>query len=203
MGIFKRWFGKKPNEAAPDDEAGLFEPRMPEVDEPPFIEEVFERARQSARDGSVEAGAPEGQRHIVVVTPGRLLLLQRAPAPGTMSAEKTAPAESFMPREPARNIAVISYTELLAVRSDIWKAIPFAGILTALAYIGHAVWIFEGHPSALAAGCRDADILIVDDGMIPFLQEDWADVAAGAMRREEIFVHMRSTFSLGRVVRTR
>jgi hypothetical protein len=53
-----------------------------------------------------------------------------------------------------RNIAAIAYTELSGLRSDISKTIPFFGILLGFAYIGHAVWIFEGHGSALVAGCR-------------------------------------------------
>ena len=78
-----------------------------------------------------------------------------------------------MPSSVKRNIAVIANTELQAVTKEISKAIPFVGMLMGFAYIGHAVWIFEGHPDALEAGCRDADVLIVDGGMAPFLSKDW------------------------------
>jgi hypothetical protein len=61
------------------------------------------------------------------------------------------------------------------------------------------VWIFEGHPSALAAGCRDADVLVVDGAMADLMQQDWIPVAAGTMRNPQILVHNRATFSLERV----
>ena len=72
---------------------------------------------------------------------------------------------------------------------------PFLGLLLGLAYIGHSVWIFEGHPSALAAGCRNADVLIVDGDMVPHLQEDWTAVASSVMRHREIYVHDRASSS--------
>ena len=67
------------------------------------------------------------------------------------------------------------------------------------AYIGHAVWIFEGHDSALQAGCREANLLIVDSGMLPFLSEDWIQVAQNVMCNKEIYVHDRATFRLTRL----
>ena len=54
-----------------------------------------------------------------------------------------------------------------------------------------AVWVFEGHPSALSAGCREADVLIVDGAMVPHLQQDWIAVASSAMKHPEIYVHDR------------
>jgi hypothetical protein len=59
--------------------------------------------------------------------------------------------------------------------------------------------VFEGHPSALAVGCRDAELLIADNAMMPFLQEDWVTVAVGAMKRPLIFAHERAAFSLRRL----
>src|SRR5260370_15292998 len=43
------------------------------------------------------------------------------------------------------------------------RAIPFFGLLMGFSTIGHAVWIFDSSASGvLAAGCREADVLIVD-----------------------------------------
>ena len=61
------------------------------------------------------------------------------------------------------------------------KAIPFLGFLIALGYAGHRVWMFEGHPSALAAGLEHAAILLLDSGMLPLLQTDWMSVAQRMM----------------------
>jgi hypothetical protein len=51
------------------------------------------------------------------------------------------------------------------------------------------VVLFEGHPTALAAGLTGADLLIVDAGMIPFLQKDWLEVALQVMWTSEIRVY--------------
>ncbi len=98
--------------------------------------------------------------------------------------------------QPQKRVAAIGYTDLTALRTDISKAVPFLGMLLGLAYIGHAVWLFEGHPSALTHGSRDADVMIVDGGMVPHLQPDWQMVAGRAMRRPEIYIHDRATFRL-------
>ncbi len=39
------------------------------------------------------------------------------------------------------------------------------------------VWVFEGHADALAEGFKRAQIAIVDEGMLPFLPQGWAQVA--------------------------
>jgi hypothetical protein len=98
-----------------------------------------------------------------------------------------------------RKIAVISYTELKAVKASLAKAIPFFGMLVGMAYIGHAVWIFEGHASALAAGCKEADVLIVDSGMLPHLTPDWQAIAAGSAPKIQVYVHDRTNHSLRKV----
>lgn len=117
-----------------------------------------------------------------------------------MPRSQVAPIERMISPEVKRNIAVIAYTELEAVTTDISKTIPFFGLLMGFAYIGHSVWIFEGHASALAAGCRHADVLIVDGGMVPYLTEDWTSVAASVMRNAEIYMHDRRTYSLRKVI---
>jgi hypothetical protein len=89
-------------------------------------------------------------------------------------------------------VAAIAYTDLntlmgkdriLSVQ-NVTAVIPFLGFLLGFGYIGHAVTIFEGHPSALAIGLQGAD-------MLPFLQQDWADVADRVMRKPDIFVFGR------------
>jgi len=174
---------------------GLFEPRMPEVDAPATLPQVFDQARAAAGAGAGQ-GSGTATRSVVVVTPGRLLMLQPCPPPGAMPAPQVADIQKLIAPQPQRHIAAISYTEIGAVKADIAKAIPFIGILLGFAYIGHAAWVFEGHPSALAHGCREADVLLVDGGMLPHLQSDWRAVASGAMRRPEIYVHDRATYRL-------
>jgi hypothetical protein len=176
--VFNRWFGRH----KADDQLG-----MPDVEEPPDIEEVFASARGQSR------------QQVVIVTPGRIFMFQPCPASGAMSADKVASIEQMMPSKVKRNVAAIAFTELGGLVADASKAIPFLGILLGFAYIGHAVWVFEGHPSALAAGCRDAEVLIVDGAMVPYLQSDWVAVASSVMKRPEIYVHDRATYSLRKV----
>jgi hypothetical protein len=185
--------------AATSDES-IFVPRMPEVDQPANLGAVFERVRATAAAGAPGAGGVV-RRCVAVVTPGRALVLQPCPAPGTQPVERVAAIEKMIPAAPQRNIAVIGYTELTAVKANIVKAIPFIGMLLGIAYIGHIVWVFEGHATALAEGCRNADALLVDSGMLPHLPADWQAVASTTMRRREIYVHDRATFRLVPAVR--
>ena len=169
---------------------------MLKVDFPPRIEASFERARQAA------ANAMPGKanhRCVAVVTPGRMVMLHPCAAPGTMAPTAVALVEKIFSSQTKRQVAVIAYTELAALRADLMKTIPFFGLLTGLAYIGHAVWVFEGHSSALAAGCREAELLIVDGHMMPFLVGDWLVTASKVMRRPLVFAHDRATFSLRRL----
>ena len=50
--------------------------------------------------------------------------------------------------------------------------------------------------SALRAGCRDADVLIIDGAMQHLLAEDWQETACSVMRSPNILVHDRDTFQL-------
>lgn len=192
--MLKRLFQRLTAGASADT---LFQARMPEVDQPADLSDIFDQARSAAAGA---APAPVGSgHHVVIVTPGRILMFQPCPAPGSMPEEQVATIKRMIPPEPQRNIAAISFTELAAVRANLSKAIPFAGMLMGFAYIGHAVWVFEGHPSALALGCRQADALLVDGAMVPHLQSDWQTVASKAMRRPEIYVHDRQAFTLRRL----
>ena len=175
----------------------IFQPHMPDVDGSPKIEEIFDKARKAAAEDTTPTKGKN--RHVVVVTPGRMLMLQPCPAPGKMNKEAVESVEKIMSSKTKRNVAVIAYTQLDALQAGLAQAIPFFGLLMGLAYIGHSVWVFEGHSSALVAGCREADLLIVDNQVVPFLQEDWINVASTAMRRPLIFAHERATFSLRRL----
>jgi hypothetical protein len=168
---------------------------MPEVDVPKNIEEIFRQARRAAR-GELRPAGKESGAYLVLVTPGRMILFQPCPPRGSMSETQVAMIGKIISPKIKRNIAVIAYTELKAVKSDLNKAIPFIGMLMGLAYIGHAVWLFEGHASALAAGCRDADVLFVVGEMVTHLQDDWAQIAASTMRHQEIYIYDCKTFAL-------
>ncbi len=165
----------------------LFFPRMPEVYDHDDIEAVFARARAAA--GEPKLG-DDGvyRRQIIIVTPGRLLIGKDCPLPAQLNPEQIALLEKFVPRQPVLQIGVITYTLLEALKKDIRQAIPFVDYLLGFSTLGHSVWIFEGHPAALAAGCRSADLLLIDSAMLPELEKfpDWRETALKAMRGKEI-----------------
>lgn len=172
----------------------ILQPRMPDVDIRPDIDMIFDRARAAADKSTVDA---EGlfHRQVIIVTPGRLLIGKECPLPGEFPGGELERLINLLPVNPPRSIAVIAYTFLEALKQDLLKAIPFFGYLMGFAAIGHKVWIFEGHPSALAAGCRDADLLMVDGGLLPDLEKNinWQQEALSVMRGSEIKIIPRET----------
>jgi hypothetical protein len=171
-----------------------FEPHMPEVDEVPDIADRFAVARRVTRgEETLRPDHPPepGQRHVVLITPGRMLMQQPCPPPGSVDQSMIASIEQLAPGDKPLNITVIALNEIQAVLTDVSKAIPFFGYLLGLCYVGHNVTIFEGHSSALAAGCADADLLIADAAMIPFLQEDWLKVAFSSGTAQRLLVFYR------------
>jgi hypothetical protein len=168
-------------------------PRMPEVAVAGDIEEVFAKVRQAAAG----EGGPRG---LVLVRPDRRFLLMPALEASPQLTEMAAGMERMIPSDVKRNIAVIADTAFAAGAApdleQASKGIPFLGLLTGLSYIGHSVWVFEGHASALTAGCRQADVLIVDGAMTKHLMKGWEETAAAVMRNANILVHDRSSFKL-------
>ena len=165
----------------------IFFPKLPEADIRPDIESVFSKARVAA-DESREDEDGLFRRQVIMFTPGRLLISKVCPLPSEIPANELLRLTSLIPPQPPKNISVITYTYLEALKKDILQAIPFFGFLLGFAAIGHRVWVFEGHSSALQAGCREADLLIVDGGILPFLGDEmeWRTLAAGVMRVKEI-----------------
>jgi len=99
--------------------------------------------------------------------------------------------EKILPSSGLCNVVAIAFTDVRAPGrfEDVAKAIPFIGFLMGFAYIGHSVVVFEGHPSAFTKAMSETDLLLADAQMIPFLQEDWLDVAFKVMRKPEIRVY--------------
>jgi hypothetical protein len=161
-------------------------PHMPEVDAQQNTEQIFLKARQLV--SAHNQGDHPDQRYIVLITPGRLLLPLACPSPGTATAEMLQAVENLAPSAHPQQISVIAFTQIFPLNDQgpittrtVLHVIPFLGYLLGLGYIGHTVTIFEGHPSALVAGCRDSDLLVVDKAMVPHLQKDWVEVVFKAM----------------------
>lgn len=183
------------------DAAERCRPRMPEVDRlaPERLESVFHLAfTQPSSSG------------VVIVTSGRLqaemALPQNASLPSDLAESGKKLASDLFGAARNLHVLVISYAPTDALTADesvmrLAECIPFLGILLALGSAGHRIVVFEGHPSALPIAARDADVLLVDDGMAPFLQSDWQAVARKAMKPEaRILVHRRSDYQLTELV---
>jgi hypothetical protein len=168
--------------------------RMPEVSSRSDIQEVLAKVRKDARSGG-----------LVILKPDRTHLVMPRLAESDELRKMAEHMDRMVPASTKRNIAAIAHTIFecppgaAPTLPDISNAIPFLGILVGLSYIGHAVWVFEGHPSTLAAGCREADLLVVDSVMRPLLAPGWEADAAAAMRNPNILVHDRATFRLAAI----
>jgi hypothetical protein len=182
----------------------VFTPHMPGVDLLSDMDALFDNVRHSLLTGEyLSENEEKGQRAIAIVTPGRMTMLVPCPTPGSMPSKDVASMTSLMPPEPPLNIAVVSYTFLEALMQDTPRCIPFLGYLSAWGYVGHSVVVFEGHSSAFEHGVRNCDVLLVDSGMLPFLQANWVEVAHRVMRPgPKIFVHKRDTYTLIPVVKS-
>ncbi len=168
-------------------ENDIFYPHMPEVFIREDIETVFARARASAAEPS-QAADGIYHRQVIIVTPGRLLIGKDCPLASDLTPEQLAVLEKLVPCKPVIQICAIAYTQLDALKEDMRRAIPFIDYLLGFAALGHSVWVFEGHPGALAAGCREADMLLVDSGMLPALEknQNWRETVSRVMRRPDI-----------------
>ena len=188
----------------PPDPQDLFEPRMPQVDVPADMAAVFSKARTEVAAGGPQRGLDQDQRCIGVLTPGRMVMFVPAPRPGSVSAGHVEMVRKLVPSDRPLNITAIGYTHLEALTKDLAKCIPLVSQLLGLAYIGHNVIVFEGHPTAFEEGVRGADALLVDSGMMPFLHEGWASAAFRVLRNGgRIFAQDRRTGNLMRVIASR
>ncbi len=154
------------------DSDALFQVHMPEVDIRPGLGDIFIQAKKLAQEETVLADKSH-LRHVVIISPGRLLLVKDSYPAGTLPSGSRQTLENLLPSDHPLKIAVIAYTQMDALRTDIRKAIPFFDYLLGFAYLGHAVWVFEGHSSVLEMGCRDADLVLVDQRLLEFLDQNW------------------------------
>jgi hypothetical protein len=157
------------------------------------IEGIFVKARAMAAGSSLD---PSSSRQVVIVSPEGKLIVQPAPRPGSVSEAQVASCRRLIAPEPRRTVAVIADAKVSGSVEQVNETIPVIGLLTGLAYIGHCVVVFDGQLSMVADGCRDSDVLIIDDAVLPRLQDEWYPIATKVMRRPEIYVHDRKAYTL-------
>ena len=167
----------------------VFEPHRMGVELFDDMDAYFASARrisggEEPKFEQVPAGKVEmGKTGIAIVTPGRLIMFDPCPLPGSVPEDRVDAIRQIMPADPKLTISAIANTRIDALVEDIDRAIPFRGLLNGSAYLGHNVIVFEGHPSAFESGVRGSDALVVDSAMKPFLPKDWIDVARRVMNQ--------------------
>jgi len=156
-----------------------FSPRMPAVDSDMLTEELLIIAQDMAEIQS--------KRHLVIITPGRLIKTSDTlPVRETLASEFVSMLESIAPSNKRWNIIAVGMTEFRAFNASPNNSVPFLYLLHGFVQIGHAVILFEGHPTGFTQMCRNRDLLVVDSEMIPFLQSDWIEAAKSTMRTPNI-----------------
>ena len=153
------------------------------------IEQIFEGIRQRAAQRQLVIQRSDGRQM-------RLPAMAKEAAPP----QAVAAVERLLPSTAQRNVAVIANTSWSITEKpnvqDAANAIPFLGLLMGFAAIGHAVWVFDGSAPVLAAGCRDADLVIVDADRLEAMPENWQNRVELVMRTQRILVYDRATRQL-------
>ena len=168
------------------DQKGVSHPR--DESAAPAMELAFAKARKESAS----------ERAIAIVRSDLHVLFYPAPPMGSVPEAAVKSVSAMVPPGVRRNIAVIADTSFAREGqkmdlAEIGRVLPFFGILIGFSYIGHAVWIFDADGPMVAAGCREADVLVVDSGVAGRLGKDWGLAAAGAMRNGNILVMDRAT----------
>jgi hypothetical protein len=97
----------------------------------------------------------------------------RAPLPGTVSEDPVDGSRRLIPPKPRPIVVAVADTRVSGSIQVINKTIPFIGLLTELAYIGHCVIVFDGQMQQIEEACRDADVLIIDSDILSRLDHEW------------------------------
>jgi hypothetical protein len=166
-----------------------FSPRMPDVDADMLTDELLTIAQDMAEIKS--------KPKLVIITPGRLIKTSD-PLPGreTIEPKFLSMLEEIAPSSNRWNVLAIGMTEFRAFNASPHNSVPFLNLLHGFAQIGHAVILFEGHPSGFTRMCQNRDLLVVDSQMMPFLQSDWLEVARSTMRTPTILKVNRKGMSV-------
>ncbi len=180
-----------------------FEPHMPAADRLVDMGGFFTELRRRLASGEPisEATRPGERELALVMAPGREIMIQPVARP--TDPELVQGARRMFQARGDLQVTAISLTDYEAFAADetMTKCVPFLGVLMGLAFVGHRVVVFEGHPAALEAGVAGTEVLIVDSGMEPFLQSDWHAVATSVVAPGvRVYLHDREDYGIRPVV---
>jgi hypothetical protein len=165
----------------------MIAPSMPTVSPHRDIRRCFAEARRISAGG-------RGTRWVVIVAPDGTLV--NVPVPARADADQSLLRDvrrALAPDdEPLTDLVITSINCTTGAQRRarsfhrMLPLIPNLSYLVGAACLGNTVVAFEGHPNDFAAGCVDADMLLLDGGMIPLLSPDWAAVALQTLRQPRI-----------------
>lgn len=166
---------------------------------PDFSDAVAPGAGVAQAFAPVRRRAAQGQ--LVIVRPDGRQMTLAAVAKDKAPPSAIAAVERVLPSAVQRNVAAIADTGWAMAEKpnlvEAGRAVPFFGMLMGFVSIGHAVWLFEAATApALAAGCCEADVVVVDSARLAALPENWQSLALAAMRNKQILVHDRAVNQL-------
>jgi hypothetical protein len=178
---------------AQEQDSSLLPARMPAVEPLDDPDGFFGGVRRGFTE------LPAEKPHFVLITPERKIAWIPAPSPGSVARSDVKDIHAILPSNRSLRISVIAST-ISGVSDEISlkelsDAIPFLGYLFGFATAGHNVIVFEGHPDIFEPGVRWSDVLLIDSGMLPFLQRDWFEVATRVMTPgARILLHDRERY---------
>jgi hypothetical protein len=166
--------------------------RMPNVSPRRDTAACFAAARR-------QSASFAGRRWVAIIAPDGTLV--KVPVPTPAEADPTLLRDSVETLSPegepttGLTVAAIVCTAGIQARARsffrILELVPNLSYLVGIAALGNTVVAFEGRPGDMATACTNADVLVLDDGMIPFLQPDWAAVALEKLRQPLIITFGR------------
>jgi hypothetical protein len=167
-------------------------PSMPTISPKRDIKRCFENARR------LSAGA-HGVRWVVIIAADGTLI--NVPVAPEEEADRTLLRDARMILAPSGETvtgltitAINCTTGIQRVARSFHKTLPLIPNLSYLvgaASLGNNVVVFEGNADDFAAGCADADVLLLDGRMLPLLRPDWADLALKTLRQPRIYMFGR------------
>lgn len=112
--------------------------------------------------------------------------------------ESVAVVEKMLPSSVPRKVAVIADTAWAEQErpsiAEAGRAVPFFGLVMGLSVIGHAVLVFKSTSAMLlTAGCREAELVIVDSAQLPAMPADWQRLITPVVKMPEIQIFDRGT----------
>lgn len=162
--------------------------RMPQVSPNRDIARCFAEARRAS------AGWND-RRWVVLVAPDGSLIKVPVPPPAEADQSLLRDVRKSLQPEGGEEVTGLTITSINCTAGvqkrarsffQLLELVPNLSYLVGAACLENTVVAFEGHPGDFPAGVVGADVLIVDDGMVPFLQPDWAAIALKELRYPRI-----------------